>query len=199
MVDFDKLPAEKQRVIINAALLCFGKNGYKKASVADIAEAAGIAKASVFQYFGTKKGLYFYLFNFSCEKITQQMRAGGDDYFECIKIGTAAKMRVMAQYSGMPDFLSSMVKENDGEILAELHARFDARLNDSLKSLFVNVDWNKFKPEIGLERSRNIIKWVSDGYVKSAVENKDTDTMLREIAEYMDLLKSLLYKEEYLK
>ncbi len=39
----------------------FGAVGYKKASVADIAEAAGISNAVVFYYFGSKKLLYLYL------------------------------------------------------------------------------------------------------------------------------------------
>ena len=42
MTNFMKAPPEKQRVIINAGFLCFGQNGYQKASAADVAKAAGI-------------------------------------------------------------------------------------------------------------------------------------------------------------
>ena len=54
MEKYFTLTEEKQATIRNAALSCFAKHGYEKASVNDIAVAAGISKASVFQYFGTK-------------------------------------------------------------------------------------------------------------------------------------------------
>ena len=52
MDKFLALTEEKRLTILNAALQCFGKFGYEKASINDIAVAAHISKASVFQYFG---------------------------------------------------------------------------------------------------------------------------------------------------
>lgn len=52
---FFRLSEEKQNSIIDAALKAFGINGYKKTSVSDIAAEAGISKAMVFHYFGTKR------------------------------------------------------------------------------------------------------------------------------------------------
>lgn len=49
MDKFLALSEKKQKTIINAALQCFGKFGYEKASINDIAVAAHISKASVFQ------------------------------------------------------------------------------------------------------------------------------------------------------
>ena len=59
MDKFLALTEEKRTAILNAALLCFGKFGYEKASINDIAVAAHISKASVFQYFGSKKQIYW--------------------------------------------------------------------------------------------------------------------------------------------
>ena len=50
MEKFFALSNEKQNTIRNAALACFAKHGYEKASINDIAVAAGISKASIFQY-----------------------------------------------------------------------------------------------------------------------------------------------------
>ena len=50
MDKFLALTEEKRLTILNAALQCFGKFGYEKASINDIAVAAGISKASIFQY-----------------------------------------------------------------------------------------------------------------------------------------------------
>ena len=46
MDKFLALTEEKRTTILNAALQCFGKFGYEKASINDIAVAAHISKAS---------------------------------------------------------------------------------------------------------------------------------------------------------
>lgn len=41
---FNALPPEKRERIINSALSAFGDNGYKKTSVADVANASGFLR-----------------------------------------------------------------------------------------------------------------------------------------------------------
>ena len=65
MEKFLALSIKRQDTIRNAALACFAKHGYEKASINDIAVAAGIPKASIFQYFGDKQAPFQYLFD-SC-------------------------------------------------------------------------------------------------------------------------------------
>ena len=71
MEKFLALSNEKQDTIRNAALACFAKHGYEKASINDIAVTAGISKASIFQYFGNKQALYQYLFNYCATQMKQ--------------------------------------------------------------------------------------------------------------------------------
>lgn len=71
MEKFFALSNEKQDTIRNAALACFAKYGYEKASINDIAAAAGISKASVFQYFGNKQALYQYLLDYCTGQMKQ--------------------------------------------------------------------------------------------------------------------------------
>jgi AcrR family transcriptional regulator len=49
--------AEKRRRILDAALTVFGKHGYNKASLVDIAELAGMTHAGVLHHFGSKDRL----------------------------------------------------------------------------------------------------------------------------------------------
>jgi AcrR family transcriptional regulator len=49
---------ERRRQLLEAALELFGDNDYDDVSMDDIAEAAGVSHGLVFQYFGSKKGLY---------------------------------------------------------------------------------------------------------------------------------------------
>ena len=63
MDKFLALTEEKRLTILNAALQCFGKFGYEKASINDIAVAAHISKASVFSLFGSKSSSTFTCWN----------------------------------------------------------------------------------------------------------------------------------------
>ncbi|WP_243545593.1 TetR/AcrR family transcriptional regulator [Pseudodesulfovibrio tunisiensis] len=60
---FDNLPDEKQQRIIDEATREFAEYGYHQASVNRIVTRLGIAKGSLFKYFGTKQGLFEHLFD----------------------------------------------------------------------------------------------------------------------------------------
>jgi len=62
-------------MITDAALKSFGTNGYKKSSISDIATGAGISKAMIFHYFGTKKALYLYLMDLCGNMLMNEMNA----------------------------------------------------------------------------------------------------------------------------
>src|SRR5690625_7250446 len=79
MEKFLNLPMEKQNFIIDAALQNFAMHGYKKTSINDIASTAGISKATVFHYFGTKKELYLYLVNTCVNSISTEVIDKFDD------------------------------------------------------------------------------------------------------------------------
>jgi AcrR family transcriptional regulator len=189
---------DKQLLIISAAYACFGKNGYRKASMADIAGRAGISKASLFQYFGTKKSLYLFLYRYAADEILSRTPEGSEDFFECIGTVSAVKVEVMAKHPGMLDFMASMMGEESPEIVEELKALAGERVGDGMPVLFAKVDWGRFKPGIDRETAINAITWMSDGYIRSALGHKDAEAMRSELAETMELLKKAFYREEYL-
>ena len=65
---FFNLPEEKREKIIEMALEEFSKNTFTNASITKVAENAGIAKGSVYQYFNDKKDLYKYIVDLSGQK-----------------------------------------------------------------------------------------------------------------------------------
>ena len=54
---FNNLDKQKQDRIFNAAVREFSEWGYAGASINTMVENLGIAKGSIFQYFGNKEGL----------------------------------------------------------------------------------------------------------------------------------------------
>ena len=198
METFEKLPRDKRNMIVNAAFSCLGKNGYKKTSMREIAVEANVSKAALFHYFGTKKGLYLYLFRFSSEEIIGNMQCGTEDFFESIEIGTRMKMDTMKKYPGMFDFLVSFALEEDPELSSAIRKINPEGIQSGVALLFEKVDWTRFLPHISVDEARNLVQWVSDGYIRTYTGSRDGEQMVADIKRYLDILKKAVYKEEYL-
>lgn len=88
---FFNLPDEKRQKVIETAIREFAVNNYTNASLSRIVESAGIAKGSMYQYFDSKKDLYFYLAEYISEKKLTFIRSHFDkahkknDFFELYK------------------------------------------------------------------------------------------------------------------
>ena len=63
--NFEKLPEQKKKKIIDACIKEFSKNGYVNASTNNIVLNAGISKGSLFNYFDNKKKLYLYILDYA--------------------------------------------------------------------------------------------------------------------------------------
>nr|MDA8404726.1 TetR/AcrR family transcriptional regulator [Desulfobacteraceae bacterium] len=75
---FQNLSLEKQERIALIAAEEFGDKGFDGASVNGMVERMGIAKGSIFQYFGNKKGLFLFVFNRSVEMVKEYLRTVRD-------------------------------------------------------------------------------------------------------------------------
>ena len=120
MNKFLSLKEEKQVTIINAALGCFGKYGYAKASVNDIAVLAGISKASVFQYFGSKKQLYAYLLTYAGDIIMSSFRQADfdekTDLFDRILLSSLTEAKTLEKNPYISQFILSAWTETSDEV-----------------------------------------------------------------------------------
>ena len=76
---FLNLQQNKQEKIITTAVAEFAEKGYTGSSINAIVQRIGIAKGSVFQYFGDKKGLFLYVFINSMEKVKNYLREVRDE------------------------------------------------------------------------------------------------------------------------
>lgn len=203
MEKFLSLPLEKQNTIIDAALRIFGTNGYKKASVSDIAVAARISKAMVFHYFGTKKALYLYLINLCGTIIMNEVNERFDnsisDFFDRIKMSSSIEMSVMKRYAAIPTFLASVYFETDEEVKDDIKEVLGSGEDFRNKIAFDGVDFSRFKDEIDLKLLMKMLLWMADGYAKQMSNEKeiDFDAMEEEFNRSLDMLKNNFYKEEY--
>lgn len=202
METFKNLSEEKKNTILNAAYTCFAKNGYYKTSIADIAAIAHISKSSIFHYFSNKKNLYLYLYEFSVDIITnavfREIKETTDDFFDRIRQAQIIKMEIMVQYVDMFDFLTTCLKENVPELAKEIKESSRPYIKRGFDTLFDGINWEKFKSGVDTAMVINTVTWVSEGYIRSAIGQKSVEEMSQEAFEYVNLLKTTFYKEEYL-
>jgi len=200
---FLSLPIEKQNMVIDAALRTFGANGYKKASISDIAAAAGISKAMVFHYFGTKKALYLYLINLCgtimMNEVNEKFDNSITDFFDRIKMSSSIEFSVMKRHAAIPTFLASMYFENDEEVKDDIKAILDSGEDFRNKIAFDGVDTSKFKDDVDLKLFMKMLLWIADGYSKQLSNKSEInfDTMLEEFNKCLDMLKNNFYKGEW--
>lgn len=203
MEKFLNLPAEKQKTIIDAALKSFGTNGYKKTSVSDIATAAGISKAMVFHYFGTKKALYLYLIDLCGSVIMKEIDEKFDytvtDFFERIKLSSNIKISIIKKHPGMSDFLTSMYFETDEEVKEDIKAILTKSEAFRRKISFDGMDYSRFKEGVDPNLVLKMLLWLTDGYMNQLSNKTDIDyeDFFKEFEECMNLLRNNFYREEY--
>gem|GEM_PF-113774 len=204
--NFQNLPPEKQRVIINAALHAFGLHGYKKASVADIAQTAGISKAMIFHYFTSKKNLYLYLIKISSEVlisgVMSKMDKDENDFFKRIRNISEMKISVLEEYPDIYTFMECMFFEAAPEVAPEI-SRIMLRKNENLDitQFFDGVDYSKFKENIEPLFVVKILMYISEGCIKQKSENgkMNIEAIMQEYDECLALFKNNFYRKECLK
>jgi AcrR family transcriptional regulator len=203
---FNNLPIEKQNNIIDSALACFASNGYKKASVSDIAAAAGISKGMVFHYFGTKKKLYFFLIDECVKAIIGEIKEKFDnrvtDFFDRIMQATGIKVAVMKKHPSILSFLFSAYFESDGEVKQELQKFFSGQEGEVFRNdlLFTGMDASKCKEGVDPQLIIKMLTWFSYGYMDMAQSKAgiDLDGMYADFEASVHMLRNNLYKPEYL-
>ena len=203
MESFFSLRAEKQEHIINAALVVFGRNGYKKASIADIAGEAGIAKGMVMYYFGSKKNLYLYLVNLCAKVVMGEIEAENGaierEFFGRIKMVTEIKIGVMKKHPAINSFLASVFYETDKEVLEDLEEFKNQGFEKREQMITEGTDVSNFKEDVDPKLLSKYLLWASKGLedeiLKGGGDVLDrVDPLIEEFYALLDLLQRHLYK-----
>ncbi len=121
---FNKLDEGKKSKILDAAVDEFSRHGFRQASVNRMVERIGIAKGSLFQYFGSKEGLFHVIFNYAVELVRQSLRqvnkdTSGADFFERIKESMLAGIRFIERHPRVYRIYLKMIFQEDFPLRAE--------------------------------------------------------------------------------
>lgn len=201
---FEQLDEEKRNRIIDAAMSVFAAHSYNHATTDEITTKAGISKGLLFHYFGSKKNLYLYVFDYSYkmvnDAVNKDLETPCDDFFELIERTTNVKVNLMYQHPSMFTYFMKVLyddkrpKEFDIKKLYDISAEMQ-KFNDVLSQ----VDKSKFKDNIDFEMVFHTVIWTSDSLARqySMNGNLEIDPLLKDFNKYLAFYKTCFYKEEF--
>lgn len=202
MKKFLALSEEKQTTIRNAALACFAKHGYEKASINDIASAAGISKASMFQYFGNKQTLYEYLFHYCVTQMRQAYRLDvlddHTDFFDRVWAASVMKVENLKKHPYVAVFITSTVTEHAPDLKDALSSAIAEGEKFTELLVLHEEDRIKFKHPEDAALVFQMLLLLGDGTVSRCESGIDYDSIMSELENILKMLKRNFYKEEYL-
>lgn len=202
---FNKLKTEKQKLILNAAIKEFSRNGFEKASTNEIVKEASISKGSLFNYFQSKKDLYEYLIEYSIqiiEGLYDQIDLNETDIFKRIENIGLQKLRIHKMYPHVFDFLASAMLEEATEVKDIIKDKVEQAYERGTRLIYQDIDYSKFREGIDVEKAIEILNWTMFGYGDKAIEQVNSfgeigdfgEYYLREWQTYSDILKNSFYK-----
>ena len=129
-----RLPASERRMLVlDAALRAFAANGYDGAAMDEIAEAAGISKAVVYDHVASKRELYTQLLHAiraELEEVVEEaLRAPGEDGEGRVRAAVDAIYRYVEEH---PDASRLLVLELQGAQVSTIGRELEEKLSSAL-------------------------------------------------------------------
>jgi AcrR family transcriptional regulator len=127
---FVRLSGDKRDRILEAAVEEFAEHGFRMASMNRMVQRLGIAKGSLFQYFGSKEGLFRFIFDHAVALVRQTLRSvkaetAEADFFERIRRSLLAGVAFIGRHPRVYRiYLKMLFQENfplRHEFLQQVH------------------------------------------------------------------------------
>ncbi|MCW6090462.1 TetR/AcrR family transcriptional regulator [Clostridium sporogenes] len=200
------IPEDKKEAILKAALEEFATRGYEKASTNKIVEKAGVSKGLLFHYFGNKKGLFIYVYNYYFKFLKEELYMKVDteerDILERVKKWTMIKMNLIEKYPSIFMLFIKSILNMPKDIKSTLEKIQSKETKEAYENFLSNIDYSKFKENIDIQKCLKILMWTLEKYGEEYIVlniNKpllqiNKDNIRKEIEEYVDILKACFYR-----
>lgn len=192
---FFDLAREKQDRMINGAIEVFARNGYRHASTDDMVKVVGVSKGLWFHYFGSKEGIYVFVYDYCVKYMLLELSTIVDenekDYFELIKQIALTKTKVGKSYPYLNIFLEEAAHETEPEPVrktAELRQIYEERMSMLQKSAEIGNIPDKARRE----RVKKMIDYCISSVIRERTrEAADSEAIFREIRAYIELIRDM--------
>ena len=187
---FFDLKKEKQDRMINAALKVFALNGFRHANTDDIVREAAIRKGLLFHYFGSKLGVYAFVYDYSVRYLLLELSSVVDaketDLFTLMQQVETGKMHAMCGYPYLQPFLNRSQAENVSEALLAVEER-KQQLEEAFDNIYARADLGKYASAEDVTKLRKMLELTIRGLMNERIlEGAFQPEMLyEEILEYL--------------
>ena len=186
--------------MINAALKVFSQYGYYHASTDEIVKTAGISKGLLFHYFGSKIGVYAFLYDYATRFVTLELTGNVEKnetgYFELYNQILSAKVAAMAQYPYIFPFLNKADEEDYMEAVGVISERRE-KYHRIMEALRERADITIFADGVDYKKIGDVLDYTVDGLLEKNIksDNFRADIFMQEALEYIDMIKRISVKE----
>lgn len=209
---FQNLEDEKQQRILNAAIDEFAGHGFKEASINRMVQRLGIAKGSIFQYFGSKEGLFRVVFDHAVERIKSSLRrvkalTGEKDFFECIRQSLLAGVQFIDDHPRIYRIYLKMLFQEDFPLRTEFLQRLHLFSAEYLESLVeAGLAAGDLRPALDIKAAVFFLDALMDRFLQaycvpfldagSGLHQASREEVLARVDEFILLLKRGMGNEE---
>lgn len=158
----DKDPNDRCMQILKAAQELFAEKSFRYTEVSDIANNAGVSKATIYKYFSSKEEILLRLvdenFKFIRDVVLLKLLMGTGSPLERLK---SAALEVAKHLDNNKSFVHVLIKDA-GECMGEIQRMHHAIMNANSKvaeALFTSLKQDKEIPDV---ESGDLLKIVSD-------------------------------------
>lgn len=172
---FRNLSSSKQDRIIRIVVEEFSEKGYAGASINAMVRRLGIAKGSMFQYFGDKQGLFLFVFNSAMERVKDYLRTVRDqtrdeDLFTRLEATLLAGVIFLHKHPIVYRLYIRTLLDDTipfrNQILASLRSYSLKYLRSLLEAA---RDRGELRPDLDLEKAAFVLDAVLDRFLQACV------------------------------
>ena len=196
---FFDLKKEKQYRMINAALKVFAVQGYRHGSTDDIVREAAVSQGLLFHYFGSKLGVYRFVYDYSVKYMNLEMRSVVDpketDLFLVIKQIERARMHAMRGYPFMQQFLNRSQSEDCYEALLSVEEKKNA-LEEACSAIDAQIDYDALPEGTDGRKLRKMLDFTIRGLMTERFQDASfqPEMLYEEICDYLDMMRKIVYR-----
>lgn len=199
---FFDLKKEKQDRMINGALKVFALNGYQKASTDDIVKEAEISKGLLFHYFGSKAGLYIFVYEYSARYMAMELQRAISlrerDLFLLFVQIEDAKNVLLRNYPYMQKFLLSSRELPDDAVMEETKD-YTGLVETAMNEALERADHDRILPDVDVELLVRSMHYVTRGLMETGLTEKlDSEFVHNEAVNFCMMMREKFTKPEYL-
>ena len=194
---FFDLKKDKQDRMINAALKVFAMQGYRHASTDDMVREAGISKGLLFHYFGSKLGVYTFVFDYSVRymtlELTSTIKKNETDFFEILKQKEQAKMQALRGYPYMQQFLDRCMVEDVSEALLAIEEKRDI-FAQNMDGIYAQIDPSTLPAGVDADKLWRMLSLTIKGLMTQRIMDGSFQAgmLYDEVCEYIEMTKGLV-------